>query len=701
MAEISKFTSKFRLNGPAEPSSGKVFKRTRLVCNQCKKAKVRCDRGQPCSTCLKKDDADSCSYQQSTPATAGRYTLAEDKLQHLESLVTNLIRNQNLASTVGIAAPDGLDDSSDKLHGGHISGEASSEIPDSYVGSTHWSAILDDIHDLKIALVGSPTTLDDELVLQPEPPLPDEELIFGVSTGYSLHQIISQYLPPKIEVDRCLSNYFQGETYIVPFVHTYQFQRQYRDFWADMDKTKPLWLSMLFSICHMASLIGRNTGSPYSPRNESSGGNGGFHTAAGQCLVLGKYYRPQKFSVQALALYAHCRNLQNLDPSREVGSILSMAVRLSYETGYHRDPDAIGHFTVFEGEMRRRFWASLKQMDLMTSFQLGLPSNINLEHCDTRSPRHLLDSDFDEDTVVLPTPRSENEATKFLWFVVKERQIISFSKVCQDALSFEEKSETQITRLDVEIRQMYSTIPNILKTRPISESIADQSFLIMTRIYLEFIHLKSLCILHRKYMARGNHLSTLTCVEAGSKLVTQFIEMNDEFSPGGQLYDNRWMLTNFTVNDFLLGNMVLCLAVHTRWRAGTQNSPIDPDVQKTVIVLLERSHAVCLEISPASKDARRVSHIIHFTLNRANTELSTAMGTPSSQQLTMPSVSTLDTNIADGQSGLAGSAFSMLPPWQSCMPGDDAMFGLFDHVNLTTDEFENIDWAKLDQPSGA
>ncbi|KAH7311030.1 hypothetical protein BKA65DRAFT_441412 [Rhexocercosporidium sp. MPI-PUGE-AT-0058] len=699
MADISKFTSKFRLNGPVPPSPGKVSKRLRLVCNQCKKAKLRCDRAQPCGTCVKKEEADSCTYQQQTSTTTGRNSLAEDKLQHLESLVTQLIQSQSSAVPSSDVISNVVDVSSDSRHGGYVSGETLGEGPESYVGSTHWSAILEDIHGLKAALAES-ANKEDDFILPPEAPLPTDELIFGVSAGYSLQQIISQYLPPKIEVDRCLSAYFQGETYIVPFIHTYQFQRQYQEFWADMAKANPLWLSMLFSICHMISLIGRDTGSPYYPRRDSSSGNSGFHAAAGQCLVLGKYYRPQKFSVQALALYAHCKNLQTLDPSREVGSILSMVVRLSFEMGYHRDPESVGNFTTFEGEMRRRFWASLKQMDLMTSFQLGLPSNINLEHCDTRSPKHLLDSDFNEDTANLPIPRSENAATKFLWFVVKERQVVSFSKVCQDALSFTEKSESEISQLDTEIREMYASIPSVLRTRPISESIADQSFLIMTRIYIDFIHLKSLCILHRKYMARGNPFSTMTCVEAGSKLVTQFIEMNNEFSPGGQLYGKRWMLTNFTVNDFLLGNIVLCLAVHTCWRVGKQNSPIEPQKQKIVLALLEKSHAVCLQISPVSKDARRVSHIIRFTLNRTRPELSTGTANPYIQHLPAVSDPVPGFNSADGYSGLEGSTFSMLPPWQSSMPGNEAGFGLFDHVNFMPDEFENVDWMALNQSLG-
>jgi hypothetical protein len=64
-------------------------------------------------------------------------------------------------------------------------------------------------------------------------------------------------------------------------------------------------------------------------------------------------------------------------------------------------------------------------------FMLGLPSNICLEDCDTKSPRNLLDSNFDVDTQILPASRSENEATKLLWFIVKDGQMISFSKVAK------------------------------------------------------------------------------------------------------------------------------------------------------------------------------------------------------------------------------------------------------------------------------
>ena len=175
-----------------------------------------------------------------------------------------------------------------------------------------------------------------------------------------------------------------------------------------------------------------------------------------------------------------------------------MAVRMGYKMGYHRDPNSLGNLSVFEGEMRRRCWAACKQMDLMISFQLGLPSTICLEDCDIKSPRNLLDSDFNADSKFLPISRPENECTKMLWFIVKERQMVSYSKVCRVALPFKENSGEEILQLDQEIRQMRTTIPDVLRTRPFSESTADPPFLILTRLFVEFIYLKSLCVLHRK-----------------------------------------------------------------------------------------------------------------------------------------------------------------------------------------------------------
>jgi len=441
----------------------------------------------------------------------------------------------------------------------------------------------------------------------------------------------------------------------------------------------------------MASVI-TGANNPYrSVKSDFAAGHSSLHTAAGQCLVLGEYHRPQKYAPEALAMYGHCRTLQSLDPPRETGAILNIVIRMSYQMGYHRDPDSFGCFTVFDGEMRRRFWATLKQMDLMVSFQLGLPSIICLDNCDSKSPRHLLDSDFDTDTKTLPMPRSEDEVTRLLWFIVKDRLMESFGKVCQDALSFKEKSDDEILQLDQEIRKMRSTVPDVFRPRTVADSIADPPFIIMTRIYIDFICLKSICVLHRKYMARGNASSTGPCVEAGMKLVTQFLDIYKEFAPGGQLSTHRWMLTNFNMNDFLLGVMVLCLAVHTRWKRGPQNSAVDKSTETEIIALLQQSQFICVELSPLSRDARRVSYAIRLTLNGAKSANGHPNATP---QTPLAVASVMPTDL--GEPHGVDSASLLLQQWPSSVHNDETAFGPLDPFNFMGDGLENIDWAAFD-----
>ena len=565
----------------------------------------------------------------------------------------------------------------------------------SYVGSTHWSAILDDIHEIQTVLGGSVDLSDAEHPMPHDPLNLDGEVIFGASSTYSMPQIISQFLPSKVEVDRLLAIYFRGEAYVAPFIHTYQFQRQYREFWADTSRVNPLWLAQLFCICQMGTYVGQKHGG-HSPQRDAGEAQSRFHAAAAQCLVVGKYHQPQRFAPEALGLYAQCKNIRSLDASREMGPVLGMAVRIAYQMGYHRDPDVLGSFSVFEGEMRRRAWSSCKQMDMMISFQLGLPSNICLDNCDTRSPRNLFNTDFDEDTQVLPPSRPESEVTPLLWYFVKDRQMVNFSKVCRIALSFHEASEADIVQLDYEIRETHRTTPDVLRTRPLCDSIADPPFLIMTRLFIEFIHLKSLCVLHRRYMARGSVFSTKCCLEAATKLVGHFIEVDREFSPGGQLYLEGWMLTSFTMNDFLLGVMMLCLFLHMLRKKGARHLALGNAQELEVRALLERSHAICVEKSPASKDALRVARVIHLTLHdarliRAPADVANGHATP----ISIPASGHAPSNL--GETPETDLMSLSLDARQNGAGSNDAVLGLLDPFSFTSTDLGGIDWSEFDR----
>ncbi|KPI40104.1 uncharacterized protein AB675_11359 [Cyphellophora attinorum] len=154
-----------------------------------------------------------------------------------------------------------------------------------------------------------------------------------------------------------------------------------------------------------------------------------------------------------------------------------------------------------------------------------------------------------------------------------------------------------------------------------SQSFADPPYLIMVRINCEFLYQKSLMVLHRKYMSQeGNETSetsTRTCIAAAIAIVRWFADLHEEFKPGGQLHHERWMLSSFTMNDFLLAAMILCLAV-SKWRKKNQNAGrnIRGDWEaKEWFDMLVRSHDMCVEeAEKGSKEGRKVAEALNVML---------------------------------------------------------------------------------------
>ncbi|KFX97311.1 hypothetical protein V490_02857 [Pseudogymnoascus sp. VKM F-3557] len=639
MAHISSYIGQFRAEGGPHhrsPRNGIKRSRPKLSCAPCCSRKLKCDRGRPCEKCVRRNDEAACTYDFRSGApqknSAGRVA-PQEKLLEIEKLVMQMMDSRSSAIQ-RVEAPIVSQPQTDNVISslgaeGHLHQDSSETR---YAGSTHWSIILDNIQELKTSMHAIPSTYADH-----EDPvdlgLSREQIIFGSPSHYSLQQILSESLPPKSQVDRYLSDFFKAKMLVAPYIHIPQFQRQYENFWKDPIGASPLWVSIMFSLCCVSANINELPISARSGFEDETTARTIFLKAAAQCLVLGEFSRPQYQVMEALSLYAQCKYLFSLDPSRELCIILGVFSRLAYMMGYHRDPDNFGDFTIFEGEMRRRVWSACRQFDLMVSFQFGLPSCIPVDSFDTKAPRNLLDSDFDEESSTLPDSRPQTDPTPILYFVVKDSLLRGFTKVCSYALSLKVKSQEEVMNLDAEVRQMYSTIPEGLRIRPIEQSLADPTFLIISRIYIEFLHQKSLCILHRRHMALGFEYSTNACVTAAMAIITYLVYVNKELQPGGQLYANsRWALTSFSMNDFLLAVMILCLSL-SKWKK--QNPGQCAEEHPAIfsqLDLLRQAYAVCIEKSAVSKESRRVVPPVKSILSQFEPQPShtvTAMDTES------------------------------------------------------------------------
>ncbi|KAK0733009.1 hypothetical protein B0T26DRAFT_622480, partial [Lasiosphaeria miniovina] len=551
--------------------------RERRSCCECRRRKLKCDRGLPCGSCVRRSDAGSCTYQQFAAelddGNHGRHAQSEARLKRLEQLI------MRLAAQAGAPTPHSIElCPSAPLPGEQSTGSASSsrtsnrELPTEsaperaedepiYSGSTHWSAMLEDIQQLRCSTA--------QLNRSPSPNYPTVEpgdrnssiisMLFRPSTTASLEGVLTFYLPPRQDVDRLISAYFRSKTISAPFIHGGQFRRQYEAFWQNQTATPPLWIAILFSICHISAntlVVGKG----------ALNGDSRFAVAAAHCLVLGEYFRPKRFAVEGLLIFCQAQSLTSVSAPPDIGVLAGLLMRIATSMGYHRDPTALPlSFSPFETELRRRTWSMCMQLDLLIAFHLGVPSSLQFPTWDTKAPSNLMASDFDENMAIWPTSRPDSEVTEVLFYIAKHKIIVVFEKILRHTLDAQLENpvarERTVNELDAELRAVYGAIPNILIPIPMTNSVVDPSSLIATRLCLSFIYRKCLAALHRPYVLQRRPASILACYNASLGLVRDFADACDEFLSGGQAEAERWFISSINWQDYLFGATALCLVL--------------------------------------------------------------------------------------------------------------------------------------------
>lgn len=573
---------------------------------------------------------------------------SEERLKALELLIKQIANATNTADSIAKTIPDGSNQGEEYVRraSSHEGCLSLGDTESSYVGSTHWSTVLDDIQDLK------------SVILSEDSPSAEKDArsgscasLFSSATPLvSLEQILDM-LPEKLQVDRYLSIYFKARFIVSPTIHRYQFQRQYDQFWAEPRQASPLWISILFSILCISALL-QDFEEVHTDLNGSL--THYFLEASAQCLILGDYTRPGKHCVEALLMFCQCKSLSSLDSSPELTLIFSIVVRLAFRSGYHRDPSAFSSISAFEGEMRRRTWALCKNYDLIIAFSPGLPCNIPIDCYDTKPPLNLQDDDFSETSASLPPSRPETEPTRILYIVVKDRLMTVFSRILHSSLSFpsENESATNICALDASIRAVHASIPPCLSIRPMSQSFADSAHVIMSRIVLEIITQKLLCTLYRRPMCRGDARSREICMTAAAVILTLLADLYREFQLGGQLEGASWMLNSTIVSDFTLAIMVLGLGLSQDRDTGAQ--------RQGRVELLNQSLAICEDLGRKSWEAHRAAGALKEMLKTLQPQMKAENDVDSNAHSVGMMVSEMDTRD-DGIWPAVGDKLAYVP----------------------------------------
>lgn len=350
-----------------------------------------------------------------------------------------------------------------------------------------------------------------------------------------------------------------------------------------------------------------------------------------QCLVNSDYTKSARYTLETLILYVHGEYASRWDAEVGIWVIVGMVVRLSIRMGYHRDPSNYPSLTPYEGEMRRRVWMFIRQMDTLFSFQLALPGMIRNSDTDTDLPRNIFEDEFGPDSKVLPPARPSTEPTPVSYMITKGHIAAEFGAILEEINTVNGKPPTyeNILARDNRLRDLKNNMAPHLRLRPIEECTHDPASLLMQRFGLELMWQKTVCVLHRKYLGRARQNSRYAhsrraCVDASVEILRCQAQLHRESQPGGRMRTMKWYISSLTNHDYLLGAMVLCLDLYYDSMAeAMEKRPPNydpyfwsPDQRAEMMRALETSQSIWNETVDTSMEAYKASNIIGIILEK-------------------------------------------------------------------------------------
>ncbi|TPX14164.1 uncharacterized protein E0L32_000558 [Thyridium curvatum] len=680
-------------------------KRTRILlsCHPCRASKLKCDRATPCANCARRGRAADCAYAPppvKKPRSRGGVAA---RLKRLEGMVREMMDNDEggeggHGDVVGqqkqepdeVDAGGGRGDDGGTREGEQQRPELAGRERDprggdgteggtmvvgkgrrqaTYVGATHFMAMLDDIEDLK-SYFDADADEDQKMHLQAHGEWPEEpseagspDLLFtsakDPATAPTKLDLVAR-LPERHVVDRLVTRYFQSFSVSKcesrDAVHKPTFLRKYSKFWEDPSQVETEWLALLFIILALSIFFSTwssphelKADSPVPPTDRFSH----FRASARWALVLSRYTSPSPAVLAPFLLYVESEFLISRAAQTNCYLLSGCLIRLMLKMGLHRDPDRLPALSPYEGELRRRMWALAVQLERLVSFHTGLPCMVDGVDADAALPRNLADEDFDEHTTELPPARPDTEYTHMTYAICKARVFRAFGPVARLAHRLSPPPPyAEVLRLDAELDAAYASVPEFMRVRPPEQCLADPPLQSVHRYGIASLYQKSRCVLHRRYLVEapaprrdsssssGEHdYSRRACLGAALALLGYQGAIFEATRPGCALSEHGWFATGIAMHDFLLAAMVVYLVVQnigddddvspgdgeegTDRHAWMTEEPALPG-RGELIALLYRSHAIWEAISRESSDVKKAADILQMMVNKISNPGSSA-----------------------------------------------------------------------------
>ncbi|KAI0450904.1 hypothetical protein F5B21DRAFT_489157 [Xylaria acuta] len=413
----------------ANSKSAQLGQATHLrSCVLCRQRKVKCDRRQPCSNCLRAGA--NCVHPPGTGRAAKRPRQAVDAkvLDRLSQLETTIRRLQQQAKDRDAESHAHAASESTQTRESRILVDDASQGPEAapelgrlvveesqsrYVSNVMWADLTESIEQLRGMFLDTNSKDEDSPQLDDSPPFHDAESPNPVSWGPNAailgYRSVAHSLRgfhPSVDLSMRLFQVFNDN--VLPVTRIFHSPTLIRLFWSAVvspDSVDKETEALLFAIYYSAvisidpSQCANIVGAPRSVIVER------YKFAAEQALARAKLLNTHStLLLQAAVLYVSV--LRSDDGTRMVWSLIALTSHIARSMGFHRDGTAF-NLPPFETEMRRRIWHHICLLDHRSTEYHGYEPTLAVKTpFDTRWPLNVNDSDLSSD-MAEPPPESD------------------------------------------------------------------------------------------------------------------------------------------------------------------------------------------------------------------------------------------------------------------------------------------------------
>ncbi|KAH7067146.1 fungal-specific transcription factor domain-containing protein [Paraphoma chrysanthemicola] len=414
------------ISGPSGSGSGGANPRS---CVTCRRRKVKCDKKQPCSNCVRAKIECIFPGPGRAPRKSRKPPDAEllERLRRLEGVVSSLnaqveeheqeaAERERRGST---GEPSGCPYGSDKANpnGNAIPSVAVDDTVEGlenrfgrlvvekgrsrYINNSFWASLNNEVEDLRAILI-EPS--DDEDVHSPDTSQNSSSQHQGFVFGYSSTSVDMQSLHPMEQQARQFWAIFKENVDpLVKVLHIPTFEPVFIDAVGHTEKIGKGLEALLFAIYY-----GAVTSTTPEECLERWGETrltllDRYRFGLEQGLARANFlYCDETVVLQAFIIFLIL--LRRNDDARKIWTLTGLVVRIAQTLGVHRDGS---HFKLppFEIEMRRRLWWQVCILDARSSEDHGCDPTIVEAQFDTKMPLNVNDSDLHPDMTDFPEER--------------------------------------------------------------------------------------------------------------------------------------------------------------------------------------------------------------------------------------------------------------------------------------------------------